>query len=100
MSLLSPEDSLRLKALTWDSQGQVDFIVLQRAAHFLGMGHSSYSISLGASRRLVNAKEGCGPQNVETRMDGEEDEASFDDGYSVIIGKSKYPDMVVENFWP
>ncbi|CAK7225861.1 hypothetical protein SCUCBS95973_006005 [Sporothrix curviconia] len=42
----------RLRALTWDQQALVDFVVLLRCDYFLGVSPSSFSMTIAAKRHL------------------------------------------------
>ncbi|KFY29721.1 hypothetical protein V494_08510 [Pseudogymnoascus sp. VKM F-4513 (FW-928)] len=54
--VLSAEDVAQLKALSWDQQGMVDFLVMLRASQFTGIGHSSFAWNVALVRHMF-AKE-------------------------------------------
>ena len=88
-SLLSDEDIVLLKSLSWDQQAQVDYLVLLRASGYLGMSDSNFSWAVAVARRAAGKRGTCG-----SRYDGEitlEKGIAFRDELSIIIGKpSKY----------
>jgi len=47
-----PEQLKQLKALTWDQQGLVDFVVLLYSDFFVGVSPSSFSINVAGKRHL------------------------------------------------
>jgi hypothetical protein len=93
-SLLSLEDATRLKSMTWDQQGQVDYLVLTRASLYLGMADSLFSISIASSRRAATKSGTCG-EYPET-----ENDITYDDGFSIVVGKSHSGNQEPAYFWP
>lgn len=54
--LLSGADLEELRALKWDQQGMVDFLVMLKASDFAGIGHSSFAWNIALKRHIL-AKE-------------------------------------------
>ncbi|CAN8097578.1 unnamed protein product [Discula destructiva] len=50
--LLNGEDLEQLRAMSWDQQGLVDYVVLAGAEYFAGACRSSFSISMAKKRHL------------------------------------------------
>ncbi|KAH8800413.1 hypothetical protein F5884DRAFT_825069 [Xylogone sp. PMI_703] len=68
--LLKGEDLEELKALKWDQQGMVDFLVSLKASDFAGIGHSSFAWNV-ALKRHTFAKERAhldGPQMLSDEL--------------------------------
>ncbi|KAI9746383.1 MAG: hypothetical protein M1818_000096 [Claussenomyces sp. TS43310] len=54
------DDLARLRALSWDQQALVDFLVLLRASYLGGMTESSFSWNLAVRRRVRSTRGSCG----------------------------------------
>lgn len=95
-NLLSETDIQSLRALSWDQQGFVDFLVLLYSQQFVGTGHSSFSLSIAASRRSTLAAGACGDThnnaNFTTEIVGGLP-TDYDDGLSAVVGKSRHYNM-------
>jgi hypothetical protein len=93
-SLLSSEVTATLKSMTWDQQGQVDYLVLTRASLYMGMVDSLFSLSIASSRRAASKAGACG-EVLEP-----ENDIAYADGLSIVIGKSRDPVNEPGHFWP
>ena len=92
-SLLPPEEIAILKTMTWDQQGQVDYIVLTRASLFLGMADSLFSQNVASSRRAASKNGTCGV----SLADGNN---IYNDGLTIVVGKSRAANQDPRYFWP
>jgi hypothetical protein len=86
--LFHGKDLRRLERLTFDQQGQVDFLVMLRASRFAGIGHSSFSWNVALRRHEAT---GMG-----RRMTLENSNKVLDDGLSIIMGYEDNPDIKVQ----
>lgn len=93
-SLLSSEDAATLKSMTWDQQGQVDYIVLTRASLYMGMADSLFSMSIASSRRAATKSGTCG------EVPKPEKGITYDDGLSLVVGVSYSGNQEPAYFWP
>jgi hypothetical protein len=93
-SLLSSEDATTLKSMTWDQQGQVDYLVLTRASLYLGMVDSLFSMSIASSRRAATKSGTCG------EVPEPEKDITYGDGLSIVVGKSRAPNQEPAYYWP
>jgi hypothetical protein len=75
-----PKDLAALKALTWDQQALVDFIVLLESDYFLGVSPSSFSMNIALKRHLKG--EGLYTRPWKIGGDG--------DGRSWLVGKYEH----------
>ena len=71
-----PEELKQLKALSWDQQGLVDFVVLLYSDYFVGVSPSSFSINIAGKRHLRD--EGMYTRPWKVGRDG--------DGRSYLVG--------------
>lgn len=92
-SLLPPEEIAILKTMTWDQQGQVDYIVLTRVSLFLGMADSLFSQNVASSRRAASKNGTCGV----SLADGNN---IYNDGLTIVVGKSRAANQDPRYFWP
>lgn len=83
-----------LQSLTWDQQGQVDYLVLQKASQFLGITDSSFSWGVAAGRHALSTGGTCGKSQ---KLDKD---ISFKDDLTVIIGGKNKLDFNTQWFWP
>lgn len=58
--LLLPDELEDLKAMTWDQQALVDYLILLRSSYFLGMAESSFSWLVATRRRVKSVSGSCG----------------------------------------
>lgn len=99
--LLSGDDLMLLQSLSWDQQGQVDYLVLQKASQFLGLTDSSFSWGVAATRHALSTGGTCGKESSRRRwIKREEKDISFRDDYTIIVGGKNKLDFNVQWFWP
>ena len=67
-TLLLGADLMLLQSLSWDQQGQVDNLVLQKASQFLGITDSSFSWGVAAARHAMSSGGTCGEQEGSRRL--------------------------------
>ena len=88
-----PADMSALKALSWDQQALIDYIVLVRSDYFLGVNPSSFSMTVAVKRHLQVEGLHTRPWKI-----------GGDDGRSWIIGKfEKYWEdwlFMYDSLWP
>lgn len=87
--LLKGKDFEDLKALQWDQQALVDFLVMLKASDFAGVGHSSFAWNV-ALKRHVFAKEG-------KYLDGPQ---MFSDELSQVYGRVREYPKYAACLWP
>jgi len=92
LQLLKGENLNRLNNLTWDQQALVDFLMLEKGAHFTGCSFSSFSMNIAMKRHLMTGGINSRPWK------------SPADQYSTLIGRfeSWYDDwmFMYECMWP
>lgn len=87
--VVRPDEAEMLKALRWDQQAAVDYLVLLKASDFAGVAHSSFSWSVALKRHVVaNMTDGYlnAPEHLR-------------DDLSVIYGTKGSEDFVAA-LWP
>jgi hypothetical protein len=100
-TLLSGADLMLLQSLSWDQQGQVDYLVLQKASQFLGITDSSFSWGVAAARHAMSRGGTCGKQEGSRRLvRRQEKDISFRDDLTVIVGAKNKLDFNTKWFWP
>ena len=80
-SLLSGEDLATLNSMSWDTQAEVDYLVLLRSSRFLGMSDSNFSWTVAVARRTIEQKGTCG-----VWQEGLPPGIALSDELSVVIG--------------
>ncbi|KAH8745606.1 hypothetical protein F5882DRAFT_312698 [Hyaloscypha sp. PMI_1271] len=93
-NLLSPEDTILLKSMTWDQQGQLDYLVLTRASLYLSMADSLFSVNIASSRRAATKIGTCGEFSEPAK------DVTYDDGLSVVVGRNRHGAQHPSYFWP
>lgn len=88
--LLAGEDLDALRALTFDQQALVDYLVLLRASDFAGVAHSSFAWSIALKRHQFAKKK-------ETFLDAPE---MLDDDLSKVYGTVKDFEDYPQVLWP
>ncbi|KAK0111206.1 hypothetical protein ONS95_001581 [Cadophora gregata] len=68
--LLTGPDLHELNALAWDQQALVDFLVMQKASDFAGIGHSSFAWNIALKRHTLAASKNHldGPQMLSDEL--------------------------------
>ena len=92
LDLLKGENRKRLDDLSWDQQALVDFLMLEKSAHFTGCSFSSFTMNIAFKRHLmtggINSRQWKSPE----------------DQYSTLVGRfeSWYGDwmFMYECMWP
>ncbi|CAN8096846.1 unnamed protein product [Discula destructiva] len=87
--ILGSEEADALRALRWDQQAIVDYLVLLKASDFAGVAHSSFSWSVALKRHLA-AKMTEGYLNAPERLH---------DDLSVVYGPTG-AEQFTEALWP
>jgi hypothetical protein len=90
--LLSPDELLELKALTWDQQGLVDYEVLLRASEFGGIDTSSFAWNIALRRHILS--------NRSDYLTGKETEFNLKDEYSRLFGARNRVTFFPRGLWP
>ena len=92
MDLLKAENKAKLDALSWDQQALVDFLMLEKSAHFTGCSFSSFAMNIAFRRHLMT-------NGITTKQ-----WKSPGDLYSTLVGRfeSWYGDwmFMYECMWP
>jgi hypothetical protein len=92
IELLRGEDRQKLDALSWDQQALVDFLMLEKSAHFTGCSFSSFAMNIAFKRHLMTD----GITSKQWKSPG--------DLYSTLVGRfeSWYGDwmFMYECMWP
>lgn len=88
--LLAGEDLDALRALTFDQQALVDYLVLLRASDFAGVAHSSFAWSIALKRHQFAKKKGA-------FLDAPE---MLDDDLSKVYGTVKDFEDYPQVLWP
>lgn len=92
LELLKGENRQRLDALSWDQQALVDFLMLEKSAHFTGCSFSSFAMNIAFKRHLMI-------DGIKTKQ-----WKSPGDKYSTLVGRfeSWYGDwmFMYECMWP
>lgn len=92
LDLLKGDDLTALKALSWDQQALVDYLVLTKSTHFTGCSFSSFTMNISFKRHLMTG----GIHSRPWRSPG--------DDFSTLIGRfdSWYGDwmFMYECMWP
>lgn len=79
--LLTGKDRDELDSLKWDQKALVDFLVLEKASNFAGVGHSSFSWNVALKRHELARRKG-------SLGDGHEGQRwkAWSDGLSTLYG--------------
>ncbi|KAH8657142.1 hypothetical protein BGZ60DRAFT_384105 [Tricladium varicosporioides] len=83
-SLLKEEHRDHLEELTWDQRALVDFMVLEKAQEFVGVGHSAFSWNV-AKKRQENVHESGAEKPVGTLAE----DGTWSDKFSTLYGTRK-----------
>lgn len=93
--LLTIEELDSLKALSWDQQALVDWLILERSSLFCGIAESSFSWNMAVRRRVMSVGGSCahregkvkwGAENHGKLVDLEGVQEVYKDEYSDLIG--------------
>lgn len=86
-SLLNDSDLALLQSLSWDVQGEVDYLVMRRSSRFLGMAQSSFSYAVAIARHANSTEGTCGSRTPGIAEASLERNLAFKDDFSVIVGR-------------
>ncbi|POS82908.1 hypothetical protein EPUL_004715 [Erysiphe pulchra] len=73
--LLDDDDLIKLRKLTYDQRSLVDYLILEKAEAFVGVGHSPFSWNIALAREQIGAV-----------MDGVLDGDIWKDGMNTLFG--------------
>lgn len=88
-----PRELAALKALSWDQQAEVDYLVLLRSSRYLGMTDSNFSWAVAVARRAVGIEGTCGGPakngivGFRAAKGNGDVGVAFEDEKSVIVGR-------------
>jgi hypothetical protein len=93
--LLTGKDRDELDSLKWDQKALVDFLVLEKASNFAGVGHSSFSWNVALKRHELARRKG-------SLGDGHEGQRwkAWSDGLSTLYGVIEGYIESSECMWP